>query len=232
MAFKPLSLLKGPAFLIPGVNTQVKKGLKSVGNELTGTKEHVLQSPTLTPEQQQFQNQNLTGVNQLLQNLLQQYNPQGTQGTPLQQRMNTQGDYLQGSRPNIDAILDYYKKQFQTETLPQMMEQFGATPGGTLSSNYLNTNPEIASNYDLGAANLKAQLGMQQRGQEAGIYGQYQQGALQERQLQQALAGLMTGTGMHQAFENTMIPGQSGMLQQLLPVLMRALSMYATGGAF
>ena len=115
-------------------------------------------APSMTPQQMQFQNQMLGGMQQ-----------------PTQQGLQ----YLQnilGQDPETMAQFEQpYKRQFEQETVPMIAERFGGSLGthgakgsSAMGQQMARGGRELSENL----ASLRGQLGMQALQQLQGLYGQ------------------------------------------------------------
>jgi len=133
-----------PAQLVPQNNQipmqqQKKPGFwENVGNYFLGTPGGYKQQLSITPQQQQLQNQAIQQTMQLLQNL--------------------------GQGANFEPIEQLARTNFQQKTIPSIAERF-TRMGGQGSGAFQQTLGEAGSNLEQGLAALKSQHGLQQQQQ-------------------------------------------------------------------
>ena len=167
------------------------------GSFFGGTPAQTQQFQRFTPQQQDALNQILGQATSGLQTLNQPFDT-----SPIEQQA---------------------RNQFKTDTIPSIAERFTAMGSGPRSSNYAPALAAAGSNLEQSLAALRANVGLQQRGQ--------QQGFLQN----------LLGLGLTPQFENAYIPRQQGFaesaggpllqgLAQSLPYLLPLLLGGATGG--
>lgn len=152
----------------------------------------------------------------------QRFTPQ--QQTALNQILGQATSGLQNQKPfDFAPIEQQARTQFKTDTIPSIAERFTAMGSGPRSSNYLPALGAAGSNLEQSLASLRANVGLQQQGQ--------QQNFLQN----------LLGLGLTPQFETGYTPAQPGFaesagapilqgLGQSLPYLLPLLLGGATGG--
>lgn len=181
------------------------------GGAFSSTPASNTQLPTLSPQQQQYQNFLLQQLPGLLQNL---------QSKLSQPTATSQFDFA--------PIAQQARTQFKTQTVPTLAERFGALAGDSRgSSGVFGQLGAAGAGLDENLASLQQQYGMQQ---QAFNYGAQQN---QTNQLLQLLS-LLSGQGLGRSQENIYDPGQSSGAWQLLNSLVGGLGSAAgkVGGAY
>lgn len=150
----------------------------------------------------------LSTVTPAQQNLIGQA---GTGGLDLLKR-------LQGQQFNFEPIAQQARSQFQRETVPSIAERFSSmgTGGSQRSSAFSNSLASAGTGLEQSLAALRAQYGLQERGQNLDLLRQ------------------LLGVGLSPQFENYYEPGQQGWGTSILSALSQglgfALPSLASGG--
>ena len=154
----------------------------------------------------------LTGSNPTSQQF-QKFTPQqlGVKGAAGNQALQLLQSLGGGS--NFEPIAQQARNRFQTQTIPGIAERFTSLgQGAQRSSGFQNSLGQAGAGLEQGLASLQSQHGLQERGMD------------------QSLLQMLLGTSLQPESETLINPGQSGLLQELVPVLGKLLPLLLGGG--
>lgn len=198
--------------------------MADIKGALLGSPDTITRSPIVTGKQKGVLDQILQLLGPALQN-----NPNLLGG--MQQNPNLQFNYNpQGNQFDFAPIEAESRRNYQTKTIPSIMERFTSMGGGG-SSGLVNQLAEAGTGLDAALASLRAKygfLGNQQANQNslAAAQGQLQAGQFNQSQGFNQLMNLLNA-GLQPQFQNNVQSGQAG----LLPTAGKAFAQGAGGAA-